>query len=332
MSIAVVIPLFNHGRFIATAIESVTGQSRPVDKIVVVDDGSTDDSVEVVRRMGDARIALFTQENAGAHNALNRAILEAKDCEFIAILNSDDVYHPQRIEKCVSFLESNPGHDVVCTNVSAIDGADRVLGSDAPQTRWIEHVWNRRCELPAWLGIANFAKTSSNFVARTAWLLEHPFRDYRYVHDYFFALETVFARKLGVLDERLLFYRIHGTNTIKSDGAANVRREVVQMNLDFLRELAPRMKTSADVRRDYAEYFRMLAGNHADFRVEVFLSLLAQIVAQDTPESLEELVAGLNARDFSELTQPSSKALKDADKLKNSTWMRLGRSLGFLHD
>ena len=116
MSVAVVIPLFNHERFIVTSIESVLGQTRPVDKIVVVDDGSTDGSVEAVRKIGDPRIALFTQQNAGAHSALNRAILEARDCEFIAILNSDDVYHPQRIEKCVAFLEANSPVDVVCTN------------------------------------------------------------------------------------------------------------------------------------------------------------------------------------------------------------------------
>lgn len=328
MSVAVVIPLFNHERFIAAAIESVLGQTRRVGKIVVVDDGSTDGSVGAVRKIGDARIALLTQANAGAHTALNRAIREAGDCQYIAILNSDDLYHPQRLEKCVGFLEANPQADVVCTNLRLIDDAGRDLAADAPQARWVGRVWAARRELPAWLGVANFAKTSSNFVARSRWLLDHPFRPYRYVHDYFLALEAVFERRLAVLDERLLSYRIHGTNTIKADGAASVRREVLRMNFDFLRELAPRLKTSPETRRDCAEYFRALAGNHADFRAELFLCAVAQLAGLGAPESL----ASLCAPDYPELTQPPNKTLNDTDKLKNSTWVRLGRSLGFLRD
>src|SRR5438067_1085737 len=99
MPIAVVIPLYNHERYIVEALRSVLAQTRPVNRIVIVDDGSTDGSVEVVRRefRDDARIQLLTQRNSGAHVALNRGIAEAaSDCEFIGILNSDDVYEPSR--------------------------------------------------------------------------------------------------------------------------------------------------------------------------------------------------------------------------------------------
>ena len=72
--IAVVIPLYNHAAYIGDAIRSVLAQTRTVDKIVIVDDGSTDDSVEIVRAFAEPRIELSTQPNAGAHAAINRGI------------------------------------------------------------------------------------------------------------------------------------------------------------------------------------------------------------------------------------------------------------------
>ena len=331
-SIAVVIPLFNHERYVAAAIASVRQQTRAVENIVVVDDGSSDGSIDAVRGIDDARIALFMQTNAGAHAALNRAIHEARDSEFIAVLNSDDLYHPERIERCVAFLQATPQAEVVCTNLGLIDDAGRELDNAAPPARWARRVWAARRELPGWLGIANFARTSSNFVARSRWLHDHPFRAYRYVHDYFLALEAVFERKLAVLDERLLFYRIHGANTIRSEGPENVRREVLQMNLDLLRELAPKLKNSPEARSDYTQYFRSLAGNYVDFRAELFLFAISRLVEDTSPEIVLSLVRDLDAGAFPELTQPSSKVLKDANKLNKSTWVRIGRSVGFIRE
>src|SRR5581483_5311539 len=239
MAIAVVIPLYNHERFIAEALRSVLAQTRRVDKIVVVDDGSSDASVEEVRKFDDNRIELITQENAGAHAALNHGIaIAAEQCEFITILNSDDVYGPKRIEKCGSFLEQNPGVEIVCTRLRMIDENGAFLDVNDPKARWIERLWNARREHPVeWLGIANFAKTSSNFVARARFLRAHPFRAYRYVHDYFLVLLAALENKLGVIDEELLRYRAHPTNTIKSGPLENVTRELLVMNIDLLRDL-----------------------------------------------------------------------------------------------
>jgi glycosyltransferase involved in cell wall biosynthesis len=90
--IAVVIPLCNHAAYIGNAIRSVLAQTRKLDKIVIVDDGSADDSVEIVRAFAESRIELYTQPNAGAHVPLNRGIENAAGCDYVAILNSDDVF------------------------------------------------------------------------------------------------------------------------------------------------------------------------------------------------------------------------------------------------
>src|ERR1043165_340101 len=135
MAIAVVIPLYNHERYIGEALRSVLAQTRRVDRIVIVDDGSTDGSVAEVAKFDDNRIRLFEQGNAGAHAALNHAINEAaRDCDIIAILNSDDAYEPTRIAECTKFLDENPECEVVCTRLRMIDEkSNQLLPGDPKQ-------------------------------------------------------------------------------------------------------------------------------------------------------------------------------------------------------
>ena len=104
------------------------------------------------------------------------------------------------------------------------------------------------------------------------------------------------------------------------------------MNFDLLRELAPKLKNSPETRRDYAQYFRSLAGNYADFRAELFFFAISRLVEESSPEIVLSLVRDLDAGAFPELTQPSSKVLKDANKLNKSTWVRIGRSVGFIRE
>src|SRR6187399_2014939 len=97
--VAVVIPCYNHARFVGEAIESVLNQTRPADRIIVMDDGSKDNSLAVTRAFTDRNVEVHAQENRGAHAAINRLVeLGATDCEWIAILNSDDRFLPRRLE------------------------------------------------------------------------------------------------------------------------------------------------------------------------------------------------------------------------------------------
>jgi glycosyltransferase involved in cell wall biosynthesis len=340
-AVAVVIPSYNHAKFIGAALESVAGQTLAPSRIVVVDDGSSDGSVELIRGIGDPRIDLLEQENAGAHHALNRAIQAVGDVDYIAILNSDDLYEPERLERCVAFLEKNKGLcDVVCTGVQLIDLQGAALPSDNPKVRRLDDVWLNPQRDPAeWLGVSNFLKTSSNFVIRAEYARSHPFRSYRYAHDYFFAVVAAVHGRLAVLPEPLLRYRIHTSNTIKSDGAARVAQEVVRLNLDLLLELAGPLSQSETLRAAYTRYFRNLADNHSDFRAEVFLSMLAQLVARLPVGERDCLFGTFKLEDYPELAAPSSREMRtgaDQHRLDNlrktaaqSRWIALGIALGF---
>jgi len=105
-SVSVVIPAWNAAPHIGEAIDSVLSQSVAPDEIVVVDDGSTDDTSERVKRFG-SRITLIAQSNAGAAAARNRGIAEARG-EAIALLDADDVMAPCRLELQASVLAQDP--------------------------------------------------------------------------------------------------------------------------------------------------------------------------------------------------------------------------------
>jgi len=337
--VAVVIPSYNHAAYIVYALESVVAQTLAPERIVVVDDGSTDNSPELLRAFAAThpQLVLISQPNAGAHNALNRAIAEAGAVDYVAILNSDDLYESARLEQCVAFLEAHPECEVVCTGVRMIDSAGALLPPDHPKARRLRTIWADPMRDPAeWLGVSNFAKTTSNFVIRAGYARAHPFRDYRYVHDYFFAVTAAVEGQFGVLPEALLRYRTHTTNTIKVDGAAKVAAETTLLNFDLLRELAPRLAESANVRAAYSRYFRTLSGNAADFRVEVFLTLASRLAA-DRREELQCWLDALSPERFPELAAPpcpeTRRAMDQAlrqKRLERSPWVALGRLLGLV--
>lgn len=114
MRCSVVIPLFNKTESIATTLRSALGQTHAPHEIIVVDDGSTDGSAEAVRALGDARVRLVHQVNAGVSVARNRGIEEATG-ELVAFLDADDWWHPRHIETIVDLAQRYPRHGVFAT-------------------------------------------------------------------------------------------------------------------------------------------------------------------------------------------------------------------------
>jgi len=111
--LSVVIPAYNSGRFIADAIDSVLTQDGFEVELLVVDDGSTDDTAQIVARYGGA-VTLLRQTNAGAAVARN-AGLQAAHGRYVAFLDADDVWLPGKIDSQVAHLEAHPETSLCCT-------------------------------------------------------------------------------------------------------------------------------------------------------------------------------------------------------------------------
>ena len=119
--VTVVIPSYNHAKFIGAAIQSVLEQTFQDFEILIRDDGSTDNSIEIIQQFSDPRINVAVNAvNMGGTSNLNKLIEEANG-EYIALLNSDDYWLPTKLEKQVNFLENNPEYGAVFTRATVIE-------------------------------------------------------------------------------------------------------------------------------------------------------------------------------------------------------------------
>jgi glycosyltransferase involved in cell wall biosynthesis len=131
--VSVVIPCHNYGRFLAAAIESVRRQSHPSVEVVVVDDGSTDDSAEVAARYPD--VIYVWQQNQGQSAAQNRG-LEAAGGEFVLFLDADDELAPGALESLAQCLAERPDCAFAYGHVERVDDEGAVLvGSASREAR-----------------------------------------------------------------------------------------------------------------------------------------------------------------------------------------------------
>ena len=223
----VVIPSYNHARFVGEAVRSVLTQTHAELELVVVDDGSRDDSAEVVRRVLDSfpgrRARLIVQENRGAHAAIMRGI-ESLECDMVAVLNSDDAYEPERFERVLPRVAeaaaAHGGHAIAFTGLRIIGEDGRDLAPDHAWPRWYAAALGAAESEPTigfGLLVHNFSVTSGNFVFTRA-LYERlgGFGDQKFAHDWDFLIRSVALTEPVFVPERLMRYRVHGTNTTES--------------------------------------------------------------------------------------------------------------------
>lgn len=133
--VSVVIPAYNAERTIERAVRSMLAQSYSDLEVIVVDDGSTDGTVEVVCSIDDPRLRLIEQPHAGVCSAANAA-LAASDCPLLARMDSDDVSHPTRLVKQVDWLEQH-NLDVVGCQVSIVEPAGSQSEGWRRYARWL---------------------------------------------------------------------------------------------------------------------------------------------------------------------------------------------------
>lgn len=218
--VSVVIPAYNHERFVGAAVESVLQQSCADLELIVIDDGSRDRTAEVVQGYTDHRLSYYYQENQDAYNTINRGLGMARG-EYVAILNSDDIYTPDRLERLLHRRELS-GAECIFSDVIPISDSGEVFSD--PAFGW--NLWHqknrsfyRQCgDLYTAFLKGNFMVTTSNlFMTGRAVRAVGNFCSLRYLHDYDYIFRMMLAHpgKVEYLeDEKLLYYRIHAGNTL----------------------------------------------------------------------------------------------------------------------
>ena len=204
--VTVFIPVYNRERYIGAAIDSILAQSFTDFELLLVDDGSTDDSVAVIEAYDDPRIRLERNaQNLGSPRTRNRG-LDLTRGEYMAMLDSDDAAYPERLARQVAFLDAHPDYAAIGSWGRAMDAAGRPLRkilreikkqpTDADEVK--AHLMFRCC------------LNNRSMTGRTAMLREFGYRDdFPRCQDYDLLANLSVRYKLGNLPEVLVLGRTH---------------------------------------------------------------------------------------------------------------------------
>lgn len=225
--ISVVMPAYNAGRFIGEAIDSILRQTYDQFELIIINDGSVDDTAEIVRSFADARIR-FTDKtrNSGLVAVRNLGMLLANG-KYIALLDADDVAYPERFFKQVDFLENNPEVAMIGSNMEIIDENGRLLKTIRyPATS---------ARIPSELLFGNYFAQSAMMIRRDS-LPTEMYRNFPGVEDYDLWIRIADTGKVWNLQETLVKYRTHdsGITQRKEAEIENHLRIIVRRNLERL--------------------------------------------------------------------------------------------------
>ena len=195
--VSIIMPSYNTGRFIKETIESVLAQSYPVWELIIVDDCSTDNTDDVVNQyLADERIRYIKNDtNSGAAVSRNRALREAKG-KWIAFLDSDDLWEPDKLQKQISFMRDN-GYHFSYTNYIEIDEESKANGKSVTGPKRIsKHGMYNYC----WMGCLTVM-----YNAEKVGLIQ--IADIKKNNDYAMWLKVCKKANCYLLDETLARYR-----------------------------------------------------------------------------------------------------------------------------
>lgn len=216
-AVSVVMPVMNVRPFIAEALGSIVNQSLQAIEIIVIDDGSTDGTGELLERFSatDSRISVITTENRGIVSALNDGCARAR-APLIARMDGDDVSMPDRLLLQLRYLDANPEVVMVGCGVQTVDPRGRLLDR-----------WCLRCDHEAIMRELLAGKGSAMphpgvMFRRKAFIQAGAYREaYRYVEDLDLFIRMGMVGRLANLEAVLLRYRVHL-------GSTNARRRDLQ--------------------------------------------------------------------------------------------------------
>jgi glycosyltransferase involved in cell wall biosynthesis len=219
--ISVIIPTYNRAGIISQTIDNVLSQSYKNIELIVVDDGSTDDTQSVLRGYG-SRIRTVTQSNSGPACARNRG-LEVATGEFIAFQDSDDLWKPDKLERQIALL-NHFGNSVPVCLCSAVY---RIV-SGRPYTSFDIAYLHPPMREGVWLNVAEFLATGFVLFNQTSLIRKSAVdkvggfdESLPYLEDYDLPLRLALEGPWALIDEHLVIYRENSANSFAAKAHQN---------------------------------------------------------------------------------------------------------------
>ncbi|MGL4336180.1 MAG: glycoside hydrolase family 99-like domain-containing protein, partial [Turicibacter sp.] len=215
--ISVIMPVFNHERYVYNAIKSVVEQTYKNIELIIIDDGSIDNSVfEIERAINDfsnrINISLIKKNNGGSQKAIEIGV-ENSVGDIISIINSDDIYSDDRLEKCMMEYLSGD-YSLIFTGVEFIDDNGQVVNANLNKGYYdsISEVESRGLFEACKKFNLSFS-TGNLFMTKQLYKDLGGFADYKLCHDWDFLLRALNKYKVCFIDDKCYKYRYHESNT-----------------------------------------------------------------------------------------------------------------------
>jgi len=300
---SVVIPAFNSAATLARAIESVRAQSWPAHEIIVVDDGSTDDTADVAAGFGDA-VRLLRQNNSGVSVARNVGAAAAIG-DWLAFLDADDWYAPDRIRLHAEWIAEDATLDCLTGDYEYRDEAGTLLGTSMAQHESGRMMLTKAAgaarvvmETPAEIAAFvadHFGDTHTLSVPRVRFieLGGYPI-GYKVCEDVHFLTRLVAnSRRIGVVCQSLGVYVIHGGSATRRDPVAAQRENVRTLtDLSRLAENFPAaVRQGVASRMQSARYNLGCALSKSGQRIAAVNAVLPTLAAHPGWQSLRDVLS-----------------------------------------
>lgn len=249
-TVSVIIPAYNHAEFLREAVDSALQQTVPPAQVIVVDDGSTDETPRILAAYG-GRIRAIRQPNQGAGAARNAGLAEATG-DYVAFLDSDDVWHPRKLERQLARFDADPDLGLVHCGSACIDGTGSVTSTSlAGLDGWVAH---------------DILRLEREVIAGPGSCIMVPSRVAREIggfdprlppsEDWDFCYRVATRHRIGYVAEVLVTYRHHGRG-IHLDIARMERGMLLALEKAFG---SPDAAVQALRRQSYGRLHRILAG------------------------------------------------------------------------
>ncbi|RJP58329.1 MAG: glycosyltransferase [Ignavibacteriales bacterium] len=217
--ISVILPVYNGEKYLREAIDSVLNQTFSDFELLILNDGSTDSTEEVVKSYSDGRIRYFNLEHKGLPSTLNFGLQEAK-FDYIARMDSDDICHPVRFEKQIDFLQANPDIDLLGSNLIIVNSVKRIQ----KRVEYPECDKNIKDQLPSKCCIAHPTIMFKKQVVLSA----GGYDNYSIAQDWALYLKLLPLSIFHNLQDYLITLRIHGENLTSSTKLIDEESEIAQ--------------------------------------------------------------------------------------------------------
>lgn len=214
--VTVGLPVYNDENYVRLAIESIIKQTYKNWRAIIIDDGSTDNTLNIIKEyQADGRITLISGENLGLVARLNQ-LIDLCETKYYFRMDSDDIMHPERLQMQVEIMETNPDIDVLGTNAFTIDENNYVIG--------IRAEYNDK----------TFLKKVKSFIhptvmGKTAWFKENPYDpDALRMEDVELWYRTSDKCNFMIITKPLFFYREVGENYYKKYYLISKSKKAIQ--------------------------------------------------------------------------------------------------------